>query len=245
MAKIEAGSDEEKLQIETKLKLKVKTEERERIAKQHAEQERTAKRLKEREEEDKIRAIQQELESNKVVIEDTVTMLRRAIAECLFHHTARKTGEEGAYRVVADGNPNTDLHKTPFLYIHPASAVRSVAPPPKWVVYTEVVYTTKPFMTHLCVIQYEWVEKLLALLQSANVQRLAGRTLSEATGESKDSGKMEADAAADADDALAKLKKEDELKRLADRKRKKTQEDIDDAKKRFLERKKRKETPSS
>ncbi len=155
---------------------------------------------------------------------DPVLMCRRALAECLYPHSARRTSEsEGAYKPVG-----SEL-ATNLYYVHPSSALRQVTP--KWIVYGEVVYTTKPFMRTCSTVEYEWIQPLLPRLENANIALLSGRPANsrfdESTGQVRDSA------------AEQKAKAEtDEIKR------KKREAEVADAKRRYAERKKLKENTS-
>lgn len=71
--------------------------------------------------------------------------VRKALCSGFFGNSARlKKG--GAYRV---GKTKTEAA------IHPASALKDKLP--KWVVYTELVFTTKEFMRNVSVIEAEWL----------------------------------------------------------------------------------------
>jgi len=102
-----------------------------------------------------------------------MTQCRMAIALCFFPNTAMRVGEKGAYRAYKEDVLIGD-HST-WLWIHPSSSLRTVLP--KWVVYQELVFTSKAFIRQICAIEYAWVEHLLPRLKSANINRLAGRSI--------------------------------------------------------------------
>jgi len=87
-----------------------------------------------------------------------------------------RVGEKGAYRsykedVLIGGDRNA------WLWIHPSSSLKTVLP--KWVVYQELVFTSKAFIRQVCSIDFTWVEHMLPRLKSADIDRLVGRKVSE------------------------------------------------------------------
>jgi len=107
---------------------------------------------------------------------DIITQCRMAIALCFFPNTGMRVGDKGAYRnykedVLIGGDRNS------WLWIHPSSSLKTVLP--KWVVYQELVFTSKPFIRQVCAIEYQWVEHLLPRLKSADIDKLVGRKVSE------------------------------------------------------------------
>jgi len=105
---------------------------------------------------------------------DSVTLACRAIAVAYFPRVARRSGE-GAYRLFADtGAGDRPAGREAFMYIHPSSCLRQSLP--KWIVYHELVYTTKPFMRTVCAVEYHWVEELLPRLKEGNIKKLTGHS---------------------------------------------------------------------
>lgn len=125
----------------------------------------------------------EERERRRILSElDCVTQCRMAIALAFFPHTARKTGDEskGLYR----GYLDTDVgNRATWLHIHPSSPLKLLQP--KWVVYQDLIYTSKAFMRNLCSIEFGWVQHLLPRLRGANVQRLCGNQLADDQGEAE------------------------------------------------------------
>jgi ATP-dependent RNA helicase DHX8/PRP22 len=72
-------------------------------------------------------------------------LIRKAITAGFFSHAARKDPKEG-YRTLIDGQQ---------IYIHPSSALFNRAP--EWVVYHELVLTTKEYMRDVCAIDPRWL----------------------------------------------------------------------------------------
>ena len=71
--------------------------------------------------------------------------IRKAIAAGFFAHVARKDPQEG-YRTLVDNQQ---------VYIHPSSSLFNKAP--EWVVYHELVLTSKEYMREVCAIEPKWL----------------------------------------------------------------------------------------
>jgi HrpA-like RNA helicase len=65
--------------------------------------------------------------------------IRRAITSGFFFHAARKDPQEG-YKSLVENQP---------MYIHPSSALFQRQP--DWVIYHELILTTKEYMREVCV----------------------------------------------------------------------------------------------
>ncbi|KAL4334102.1 hypothetical protein GQ457_07G033260 [Hibiscus cannabinus] len=76
------------------------------------------------------------------------TKIRKAITAGFFFHAARKDPQEG-YRTVVENQP---------VYIHPSSALFQRQP--DWVIYHELVLTTKQYMRESSVIDPKWLVEL-------------------------------------------------------------------------------------
>jgi hypothetical protein len=74
--------------------------------------------------------------------------IKKSIAAGYFYHTARLQ-RDGSYRTVK--NPTT-------VHIHPSSSLREALP--KWVVYHELVLTSKEFMRVVSEIKADWLVEL-------------------------------------------------------------------------------------
>lgn len=72
----------------------------------------------------------------------------RAVAAGFFAHAAKRDPQEG-YRTLVDQNP---------VYIHPSSALFNKNP--EWVVYHELVLTTKEYMRNVMVVDAKWLVEL-------------------------------------------------------------------------------------
>ncbi|CAN6700625.1 unnamed protein product [Malus baccata var. baccata] len=76
------------------------------------------------------------------------TKIRKAITAGFFFHGARKDPQEG-YRTLVENQP---------VYIHPSSAVFQRQP--DWVIYHELVMTTKEYMREVTVVDPKWLVEL-------------------------------------------------------------------------------------
>ncbi|KAK9073702.1 hypothetical protein SSX86_006296 [Deinandra increscens subsp. villosa] len=74
--------------------------------------------------------------------------IRKAITAGFFFHAARKDPQEG-YRTIVENQP---------VYIHPSSALFQRQP--DWVIYHELVMTTKEYMREVTVIDPKWLVEL-------------------------------------------------------------------------------------
>jgi ATP-dependent RNA helicase DHX8/PRP22 len=72
----------------------------------------------------------------------------KAITAGFFTNAAKKDAQEG-YRTIVDNNP---------VYIHPSSALFNKNP--EWVIYHELVLTTKEYMRNIMVIEAKWLTEL-------------------------------------------------------------------------------------
>ncbi|KAL1808869.1 hypothetical protein ACET3Z_025859 [Daucus carota] len=76
------------------------------------------------------------------------TKIRKAITAGFFFHAARKDPQEG-YRTLVENQP---------VYIHPSSALFQRQP--DWVIYHELVMTTKEYMREVIVVDPKWLVEL-------------------------------------------------------------------------------------
>ncbi|XP_004243751.1 probable pre-mRNA-splicing factor ATP-dependent RNA helicase DEAH5 [Solanum lycopersicum] len=76
------------------------------------------------------------------------TKIRKAIGAGFFFHAARKDPQEG-YRTLVENQP---------VYIHPSSALFQRQP--DWVIYHELVMTTKEYMREVTVVDPKWLVEL-------------------------------------------------------------------------------------
>ena len=94
--------------------------------------------------------------------------IRRAICSGFFFHSAKKDPQEG-YKTVVDNTPT---------YIHPSSALFQRQP--DWVVYHELVLTTKEYMREVCAIDQKWLVELAhRFFKQSDPRHLSKRKKSE------------------------------------------------------------------
>ncbi|KAK1376987.1 RNA helicase [Heracleum sosnowskyi] len=74
--------------------------------------------------------------------------IRKAITAGFFFHAAKKDSQEG-YRTLVENQP---------VYIHPSSALFQRQP--DWVIYNELVVTTKAYMREVTVVDPKWLAEL-------------------------------------------------------------------------------------
>jgi ATP-dependent RNA helicase DHX8/PRP22 len=74
--------------------------------------------------------------------------IRRAIVSGYFANSAKKDPQEG-YRTMVEGQP---------VYIHPSSSLFNKNP--EWVIYQELVLTTKEYMRNVMAIEPKWLVEL-------------------------------------------------------------------------------------
>ena len=77
--------------------------------------------------------------------EDTSTNIRKSIASGFFYNCA-KLSKDGSYRTVKNNHS---------VFIHPSSSLFKETP--RWVIYHELVFTTKEYMREIIEINPEWL----------------------------------------------------------------------------------------
>lgn len=96
------------------------------------------------------------------------TKIQKAICSGFFFHAARKDPQEG-YKTVVEQQP---------VYVHPSSAVFQRQP--DWVVYHELVLTTKEYMREITVIDPRWLVELAPrFFKAADPHKLSRRKKAE------------------------------------------------------------------
>mmetsp|Transcript_38970 Transcript_38970/g.96645 ORF Transcript_38970/g.96645 Transcript_38970/m.96645 type:complete len:145 (-) Transcript_38970:106-540(-) len=109
-----------------------------------------------------------ELETDKEADSDG---LRKAVLAGYFYNTAKLQGS-GDYRTVK--NPQT-------VHVHPSSALAK--DPPKWVVFHELVFTTKEYMRTVTEIRPEWLLEIAPhYYQKKDIDELVGKKMPKGTG---------------------------------------------------------------
>lgn len=85
-------------------------------------------------------------ESISMVDDDYYSNVRKAMASGFFYNTAKLQEKTGTYKTLK--NQHT-------VNVHPSSSLFENMP--KWVIYNELVFTTKEFMRDLIEIKSEWL----------------------------------------------------------------------------------------
>jgi len=151
---------------------------------------------------------------------DPVSALRRAICVGFANRLARRLPKHNGFRTFNSSSVVAE--------VHPSSA-RQLADDntgllPEWLVYHELVATSRPFLRNVCRVEEAWLAPLMPRLTGVDVRRLSGGVLA--------GGKHEA--------AVAARAKEEERTTAAAREtvvRKNDDKAVDDARARFLARK--------
>jgi len=89
----------------------------------------------------------------------------KAITAGYFTHAARLM-PSGAYRVMG-----TEMQ---LVYVHPSSALKERGSFPAWVMYHELLCTSKAYMRQVSTIEHKWVEKKLKRMKEASLSKLSG-----------------------------------------------------------------------
>eukprot|EP00873_Tetraselmis_striata_P011748 jgi/Tetstr1/432012/TSEL_021488.t1 len=97
---------------------------------------------------DQLMGLMERVEIEMVSDPGNIDNIRKAICAGFFYHTARLQ-KNGSYKTVK--NPQT-------VHIHPSSGMSEVMP--RWVVYHELVLTTKEYMRQVSEIKPEWLVEL-------------------------------------------------------------------------------------
>jgi pre-mRNA-splicing factor ATP-dependent RNA helicase DHX16 len=97
---------------------------------------------------DQLEGLMERVEIEIVSNPGDLDAIKKTIAAGFFYHTA-KLQKTGAYRTVK--NPQT-------VFIHPSSGLAEVLP--RWVVYHELVYTTKEYMRQVIEIKPDWLVEI-------------------------------------------------------------------------------------
>ncbi|KAK2516942.1 hypothetical protein Q9966_014852 [Columba livia] len=101
-------------------------------------------------------------------------LVRKAITAGFFYHTARLT--RGGYRTVKHQQP---------VFIHPNSCLFSEQP--RWLLYHELVFTTKEFMRQVIEIESSWLLEVAPhYYQAKELEDTSGRKMPKKVGKSRD-----------------------------------------------------------
>ena len=76
--------------------------------------------------------------------------IRKAITSGFFYQTA-KLQKSGSYRTIKNAHT---------VAIHPTSCMHNQEQPPRWILYHELVFTTKEFMRQIMPIHPKWLHEI-------------------------------------------------------------------------------------
>lgn len=100
--------------------------------------------------------------------------LRKALCQGFSCRLAQRMPKHNGYHTV--GN------KSQLVQLHPATSPLLVDEDglyPEWVLYHELMASTRPFLRHVCVVEKDWVVPILKKLQNINVRSLSGLSADE------------------------------------------------------------------
>lgn len=99
------------------------------------------------------------IETDKDDLTENKTMkIQKAITSGFFPHIARLSKMGDSYRSLKKNQP---------IFIHPSSSLHSVKPPPKLMLYHELVLTSKEYMRNCMLIDEKWLSELAPHYYSA------------------------------------------------------------------------------
>ncbi|XP_036613964.1 probable ATP-dependent RNA helicase DHX40 isoform X1 [Trichosurus vulpecula] len=147
-------------------------------------------------------------------------ILRRCLCTGYFTNVARRS--VGRTFCTMDG------HGTP-IHIHPSSALYNQEPKLEWIIFHDVLVTSKMYVKTVCPIRYEWVKDLLPKLYQFDVYELSSMARHEVTEEEIKKWENKEDLKQQKDRAM-----KESLKKMQ---RRNDDKSILDARARFLERK--------
>ena len=153
--------------------------------------------------------------------------VRKALAKGFISKIARRGTASNCFKTFA-------FETKTLTEVHPSCA-RALADEdgllPDWIVYHEMVMTSRPFLRHVCKVEYEWIEDALPRLESPiDVKKLSGGFYENERDFSSGGGPENGDTAANATNA-----QEDKTQQKV-----KQEEKANEARARFLARKKMK-----
>ncbi|GAQ81335.1 ATP-dependent RNA helicase DHX8/PRP22 [Klebsormidium nitens] len=111
--------------------------------------------------------------------EERTVPLRKALCIGFANKLARRMTKHNGYRTMGE--------KSQLVQVHPSNARLQVDDDgllPEWVLYHELVATSRPFIRHCCKVEGAWVDPLVRRTEGLDLQRLSGQpaTLGEEAG---------------------------------------------------------------
>ncbi|PIN24636.1 DEAH-box RNA helicase [Handroanthus impetiginosus] len=94
--------------------------------------------------------------------------LRRALCTGYANQLAERMIHHNGFRTLG--------FKSQLVQVHPSSALKSDEDGmlPNYVVYHELIATTRPYMRNVCAVEMQWVRPILAKLDKINIAKLSG-----------------------------------------------------------------------
>ncbi|KAL6969302.1 RNA helicase [Sarracenia purpurea var. burkii] len=128
--------------------------------------------------------------------------LRKALSVGYANQLAERMMRHNGYRTLG--------FKPQLVQVHPSSVLRSDEEGmfPNYVVYHELISTSRPFMRNVCAVEMSWVMPILKKLEKLNINRLSGgsvRSEERAEGEESSLPKKDVDVAMPSDDRDSRI----------------------------------------
>ncbi|KAM7139990.1 putative ATP-dependent RNA helicase DHX40 isoform 3-T4 [Macrochelys suwanniensis] len=101
-------------------------------------------------------------------------ILRRCLCTGYFTNVARRSA--GRTFCTMDGHGS-------IVHLHPSSTLHDQEPQPEWIIFHDVLVTSKIYVRMVCPIRYEWVKDLLPKLHEIDVYELSSVAREEVTKE--------------------------------------------------------------
>lgn len=119
--------------------------------------------------------------------------VRKAVCAGYFMNAGQRCSKEWVYRSLAVGALQKDGAATgqsglTLMYLHPACSLVHASEPPEHVIYTELVFTARPFMRHAMSVKGRWLRSRLESVQACSPDRLCGRALTRTADEREPGG---------------------------------------------------------
>lgn len=138
-------------------------------------------------------------------------ILRRCLCTGYFANVARRSA--GRTFCTMDGHGS-------IVHIHPSSALHDQEPQPEWIIFHDVLVTSKIYVRTVCPIRYEWVKDLLPKLHEIDVYELSSVAREEVTEEEitkwQNKEDLKRQSARLTDDSAKKMEKRNDDKSILD-----------------------------
>uniref|UniRef100_A0A8C8RGN6 DEAH-box helicase 40 n=1 Tax=Pelusios castaneus TaxID=367368 RepID=A0A8C8RGN6_9SAUR len=138
-------------------------------------------------------------------------ILRRCLCTGYFTNVARRSA--GRTFCTMDGHGS-------IVHIHPSSALHDQEPQPEWIIFHDVLVTSKMYVRTVCPIRYDWVKDLLPKLHEIDVYELSSVAREEVTEEEITRWKNKEDLRRQSegvkDDSAKKMEKRNDDKSIQD-----------------------------